>query len=77
MSDSREPEWQTHVSRYIELWKRHCRPARSEGRDVLTITPEFGPPNDMHTVSYTNAPVSDKWEVNGYIDYLLWKQLQT
>jgi hypothetical protein len=41
------------------------------GSSVLTITPEFGPPNYMHTLPYSNAPVADVWEVNVYMKELL------
>lgn len=30
----------------------------------LLLTPEFGPPNYMHTLPFSNKPVGDTWEMN-------------
>jgi hypothetical protein len=35
-----------------------------QGADVLTFTPEFGPPGYMPVLPYTKQPVADLWELN-------------
>ncbi|MFW5973550.1 MAG: sugar phosphate isomerase/epimerase family protein, partial [Bacteroidota bacterium] len=69
--DPRAPEWNGHVERHLELWKRIAREALLRGQTALTITPEFGPPPYMHTIPHENRPVADTWEVNVYIKGLL------
>ncbi len=31
--------------------------------ELLTFTPEFAPPDYMHTLPYTGAPVADLWDI--------------
>jgi sugar phosphate isomerase/epimerase len=69
--DPRAPEWEHHVANHLALWQRIVDHHRRMGSSVLTITPEFGPPNYMHTLPYSNAPVADVWEVNVYMKELL------
>ena len=64
ITDPRAPEWSGHVQRHLDLWKRILAHHREAGSENLTITPEFGPPNYMHTLPFTNEPVRDAWEVN-------------
>jgi hypothetical protein len=74
--DPRAPEWQDHVARHVGLWQRIVDHQQRAGAEVLTITPEFGPPQYMHTLPYTNEPVGDVWEINVYMRDLLAKELQ-
>lgn len=69
--DPRAPEWKGHVDRHIDLWRRIVESRRSDGAEMLTIAPEFGPPNYMHTQPFTNEPVRDAWEVNVYMRDML------
>lgn len=74
--DPRAPEWEHHVANHLQLWQRIVDRHRQAGADVLTITPEFGPPNYMHTQPFTKEPVADTWEVNVYMRDLLEQKLQ-
>jgi len=76
ISDPRAPEWKGHVERHIELWRRIAERHRRDGSKMLTITPEFGPPNYMHTLPFTNEPVRDAWEVNVYMRDMLARALE-
>lgn len=75
--DPRAPEWKGHVDRHLGLWQRIVDARRAAGAEVLTITPEHGPPDYMHTQPFTNEPVADTWEVNVYLRDLLRERLVT
>jgi hypothetical protein len=64
ITDPRAPEWQGHVENHLGLWQRIIEANRKAGRPHLVITPEFGPPDYMHTLPFTNQPVADVWDVN-------------
>jgi sugar phosphate isomerase/epimerase len=69
--DPRAPEWEGHVDRHIDLWRRIVQARSTSGAPFLTITPEFGPPDYMHTSPFSRAPVADAWEVNVFMHELL------
>jgi sugar phosphate isomerase/epimerase len=69
--DPRAPEWRGAVDRHVELWRRIVERHRRADSEYLFITPEFGPPDYMHTQPFTRVPVADAWELNVYMrDYL-------
>lgn len=57
--DPRAPEWEHHLSVHEEWWQQIWKAQKSSGREVSTLTPEFGPPPYLHTIPYTQAPVAD------------------
>lgn len=73
--DPRAPEWAGHVARHVELWKSIVAARRQAGAAWLTITPEFGPPNYLHTQPFTGEPVADVWAINVYMRDLLAREL--
>lgn len=62
--DPTAPEWKEHLANHIAIWKRLLKIREREGYKYFTITPEFGPPNYMHTLPYSNKPVRDTWDLN-------------
>ncbi|OCT10760.1 xylose isomerase [Paenibacillus pectinilyticus] len=57
------PEYAAELAAH-ESWWRQIRQARAEkGFTITTITPELGPPGYMHTLPYSNQPVTDLWSV--------------
>lgn len=74
--DPRAPEWEGHVASHLRLWQRIVDRHRNAGTEVLTITPEFGPPNYMHTLPFSNEPVADVWEINVHMKELLENRLE-
>lgn len=57
------PEYRQELAAH-ELWWESILKARiSNGFEYTTITPEFGPPGYMHTLPFTNKPVTDLWDV--------------
>ncbi|WP_274365483.1 sugar phosphate isomerase/epimerase family protein [Paenibacillus thermotolerans] len=57
------PEWKTELDLHVGWWKEVVRQRREEGREYLTITPEFGPVSYMPALPFTRQPVADLWEV--------------
>ena len=62
--DPRAPEWRAHLDNHLGFWRRIIDACRAAEQPHLVITPEFGPPDYMHTLPFTNAPVADTWDVN-------------
>lgn len=58
------PEWKSHLDNHLSIWQRIIDKRKTEGKEFITITPEFGPPNYMHTLPFSNEPISDAWETN-------------
>ena len=69
--DPRAPEWKGHVDRHVAIWQQIIDRRRRDGAPFLTIAPEFGPPNYMHTLPFENKPVGDAWELNVYMRDML------
>jgi hypothetical protein len=74
--DPRAPEWQHAVERHLQLWQRIIDQHTSNGKEAFYITPEFGPPDYMHTMPFTNHRVGDVWEQNTYMRGLLAEKLR-
>jgi sugar phosphate isomerase/epimerase len=57
------PEYAAYLGWHERQWQR-IRDFRQQAGDAeLTFTPEYGPPNYLHTLPFTNAPVADLWDV--------------
>ena len=75
--DPRAPEWEYAVKRHLQLWQEIIAQHKRNGKDSLYITPEFGPPDYMHTTPFTKQPVGDVWEQNVYMKEMLASTLTT
>jgi sugar phosphate isomerase/epimerase len=75
VSDPRAPEWQRAVEAHLAWWQRIVDRRRQEGAELITICPEFGPPDYMPTLPYTRQPVADLWELNCHMKRLLEQRL--
>ena len=64
VTDFRMPEWKEVLERHLAVWDRIYRTARDEGRERLTVTPEFGPAPYMPVSPGTDVPLADQWEMN-------------
>lgn len=72
--DPAAPEWEEALNRHLGWWDEVIRQASEEGREILTITNEFGPyPYMIHT-PYENKPIADQWQINIYMKDLLKKR---
>ncbi|BFM48654.1 sugar phosphate isomerase/epimerase [Marinomonas sp. THO17] len=61
------PEFKTalkfHQSTWQSIWQRH----QAEGRNITTMTTEFGPDGYLHHLPFTNVPVADLWSLNDWM----------
>jgi hypothetical protein len=48
-----------HERQWLEVWNHR----ESAGAADFTFTPEYGPPNYLHTLPHTNVPVADLWRI--------------
>lgn len=56
-------EYAEHLAWHEHQWQR-IRDARRRADDAgFTFTPEYGPPNYLHTLPHTYVPVADLWNV--------------
>jgi hypothetical protein len=76
VNDPRAPEWREAVETHIGWWQKIIACRRQEGCPVLTICPEFGPPDYMPTQPFTRQPLANLWEVNCYMMNLLKERLR-
>jgi hypothetical protein len=61
--DPRAPEYRRHLEAHEAWWRLVWAAQEKRGVRVSTLTPEFGPPDYLHTLPYTRAPVSDLAEI--------------
>jgi sugar phosphate isomerase/epimerase len=67
LADPRNSAYQEWVDASMNLWQRIRSRMESEGRETMTITPEFGPPPYAPLQGLTSEPVADPWEMNHWM----------
>lgn len=70
ITDPRAPEWKSEVDAHFAWWDKVVEQKKKTGERITFLT-EFGPPHYMHTLPYTQQPVSNQWEINLYMMQLL------
>lgn len=75
VNDPRAPEWAKTVAAHLAWWDKVVAYKKQRGEQITILT-EFGPPDYMPTLPYTNQPVADQWEINVYMMNLLKKRYQ-
>jgi len=70
------PEWNRELKRHLDIWEKVILKRWEEGHEIFTVTTEFGPPNYLHTLPFSQIPVSDQWEANIFIMDALKKRLR-
>jgi sugar phosphate isomerase/epimerase len=58
------PEWAQELEIFTSWWLRIAQIFQQSGREVLTITPEYGPVPYTWTLPFTGQPIHDFWKVN-------------
>lgn len=71
VNDPRAPEWQEALQFHLGWWDAIISRQKGQGKQVSTITPEFGPWPYMPALPFTQQPVTSQWEVNLYMRNLL------
>jgi hypothetical protein len=61
--DPRAPEYQRHLEAHERWWQLVWDAQAANGTKLSPLTPEFGPPDYLHTLPYTHVPVADLWEI--------------
>ncbi len=61
--DPRAPEYQRHLEAHEKWWHIIWAAQAARGWTLSTMTPEFGPPDYLHTLPYSAMPVADLWEI--------------
>lgn len=61
--DPSAPEYAQHLVWHETQWAAILEKRRAEGLSAMTFTPEYGPPDYLHTLPHTRAPVADLWQV--------------
>ncbi len=72
--DPRLPEWQDAVEIHIAWWKQIIERNKNEGKELFSITPEFGPFPYMTMMPFTQQPISNQWDINVYMMNMLRKR---
>ena len=73
VNDPKAPEWGTAVKAHLAWWDKVMERKIKEG-GTMTILTEFGPPNYLPTLPYTQQPVADQWAINVYMMQMLRKR---
>ena len=73
VNDPRAPEWENTVKAHLAWWDKVLERKMKAG-ETMTILTEFGPPNYLPTLPYTQQPVADQWAINVYMMQMLRKR---
>ncbi|KAA6441387.1 sugar phosphate isomerase/epimerase [Dyadobacter flavalbus] len=73
VNDPRAPEWEAAVKAHLGWWDAVVEQKVKSG-GILTVLTEFGPPNYLPTLPYTNQPLADQWAINVHMMHLFRKR---
>ncbi|UBM58032.1 sugar phosphate isomerase/epimerase [Marinilongibacter aquaticus] len=71
VNDPRAPEWAATVRQHLKWWDSCIEYRQKNGFKDMYLMTEFGPPNYMPTLPYTQKPLSDQWDINVYMMHLV------
>ncbi len=61
--DPRAPEYKKHLEAHEQWGNMIWAAQKRRGLAVTSLTPEFGPPPYLQTLTYTNMPVANLWDI--------------
>lgn len=61
--DPRAPEYQRHLEAHEAWWRMIWKAQAERGAVISTLTPEYGPPDYLHTAPFTQTPVANLSEI--------------
>ena len=76
ITDLKDPTWEGHINNHLNIWQGIVDNCINEGVEQITITPEFGPPNYLHTLPFSNKPISDPWKSNLFMKELIKERIK-
>lgn len=65
------PEWEYAVLKFLNWWGRIIIANQESGKEIFTITTEFGPEPYMPKAPFSNTPLADLFGINCYMKDLL------
>ncbi len=65
--DPRSPQWGAYVDHFEAMWDLIYAAHADRGEPVLTIDPEFGPPNYLWTDPSNGRALADQEAVSTYV----------
>ncbi|NQU32596.1 MAG: sugar phosphate isomerase/epimerase [Bacteroidetes bacterium] len=76
ITDPRTPENKDAVKAHLNWWEKIVTNHRNSGSEFLPICSEFGPPDYMVTLPFTDKPIANQWELNCYMKDMLKEQFE-
>lgn len=61
------PEYAAALHAHQHWWEILWAAMAQQGRQVITMTPEFGPDGYLQELPFTRIPVADLWEINRWM----------
>ncbi|WP_145036507.1 hypothetical protein [Paenibacillus sp. Y412MC10] len=71
------PEYQQELLTHTRWWREIYQHRSKEGAECLSVTTEFGPPNYLHTLPFSNEPVANLWEVCDWMRQFIAAEIDT
>ncbi len=65
--DPRAPEYRVVVYAHFRWWRHVMAAQTRQGREIFTVTPEFGPDGYLHLQPFTGKPVADLQDLNAWM----------
>jgi hypothetical protein len=64
VNDPMAPEWQSTLTAHTGWWQKVINHHLETRKNILTITPEFGPAPYMPALPFTQQPIGNQWHIN-------------
>jgi hypothetical protein len=61
------PEYAGVLQAHQRWWESIWRAQLAAGREVSSMTPEFGPDGYLHQLPFSGEPVADLWQINDWM----------
>jgi sugar phosphate isomerase/epimerase len=61
------PAYAEALAAHQRWWERIWQAQLGAGRRISSMTPEFGPDGYLHQIPFSEKPVADLWQINGWM----------
>jgi len=65
--DPRDPAYAAELAQFKKWWQMMIDQAHLQGRDFVTVAPEYGPAPYALNKPYSEEPLADLWDINLFI----------
>lgn len=69
--DPRAPENESTLNAHLAWWDQWIALKKQSGAEAVTVTPEYGAPPYQQLMPYTQAAITNQWEINVWMKDLL------